>query len=180
MAADTVQPTQTSTAPADSGSGGLPQFDLAQWPGQMVWMLLIFTFMFIMFARVFVPRVGGTIADREDRVSGDFGAARKLKEEADALAQAAAAEMDQARAAAQRLAVDAKSLAKAEAGKREALEEAKLAEMLAKSDAMLISARDAAMGHVRGIAEETAGLIVGKLTGSAASAGEIKSAATGA
>ena len=180
MAADTVQPTQASTAPADSGSGGLPQFDLAQWPGQMVWMLIIFTVMFVLFSRVFVPKVGGAIADREDRISGDFGAARKLKEEADATAAAAAAEMDQARAAAQKLAVDAKSKAKADAAKREALEEAKLAEMLAKSEALLTAARDTAMTHVRGIAEDTAGLIITKLTGSAASADEIKSAASGA
>jgi F-type H+-transporting ATPase subunit b len=180
MAAESVQPTQATTAPADSGAGGLPQFDLAQWPGQMVWMLIIFTFMFVMFARVFVPKVGGTIAEREDRVSGDFGAARKLKEEADALAQAAAAEMEQARAAAQKLAIDAKTQAKAEAAKREALEEAKLAEMLAKSEALLTEARDSAMGHVSGIAEETAGLIISKLTGSSATVDEIKSAAAGA
>jgi len=180
MAAEPVQPTQTSTAPADSGSGGLPQFDLAQWPGQMVWMLIIFTALFVLFAKVFVPKVGGAIADREDRISGDFGAARKLKEEADALAAAAAAEMDQARAAAQKLAIDAKSKAKADAAKREALEEAKLAEMLAKSDTLLTAARDTAMRHVRGIAEETAGLIISKLTGSAANAAEIKSAVTGA
>ena len=180
MSAESVQPTQASTAPADSGSGGLPQFDLAQWPGQMVWMLIIFTALFVLFARVFVPKVGGAIAEREDRISGDFGAARKLKDEADALAQAAAAEMDQARAAAQKLAIEAKSKAKGDAAKREALEEAKLAEMLAKSDALLTAARDAAMGHVRGIAEGAAGQIVSKLTGIAASTDEIKSAATGA
>jgi F-type H+-transporting ATPase subunit b len=180
MAADTVQPTQASTAPADSGAGGLPQFDLAQWPGQMVWMLIIFGVLFILFARVFVPKVGGAIADREDRISGDFGAARKLKDEADALAAAAAAEMEQARAAAQKLAVDAKTAARADAAKREALEEAKIAETLAKSEAMLASAREAAMSHVRGIAEDAAGLIISKLTGAAASADEIKSAATGA
>jgi F-type H+-transporting ATPase subunit b len=169
-----------AAAGADPASAGLPQFDFSWWPGEIVWTLVIFGVLFFLFSRVFVPKISGVIADREDRISGDFGTARKVKEEADALAAAATAEMEQARAVAQKLAVDAKSKAKTESAKREALEEAKLAEMLAKSDAMLTAARDAAMGHVRGIAEESAGLIISKLTGVAASADEIKSAATGA
>ena len=31
-----------AAAAPDAGAGGLPQFDLAKWPGQMVWMLIIF------------------------------------------------------------------------------------------------------------------------------------------
>lgn len=180
MAAEPVQPTQATTAPAESGSGGLPQFDTAQWPGQMVWMLIVFGILFALFAKVFVPKVGGVIADREDRIAGDVGAARKIKEEADALAAAAAAEVAQARASAQKLAIDAKTKARAEAAQREALEEAKIAETLAKSEAILAGAREAAMGHVRGIAEDTAGVIISKLTGVAATADEVKSASAGA
>src|SRR5271154_6647820 len=100
MTTSTLPPTQATTAPADSGAGGLPQFDLVQWPGQMVWMLIIFGALFALFAKVFVPSVGGTIAEREDRISGDVCEARRLRDEADAQAAAAAAETAQARAAA--------------------------------------------------------------------------------
>ena len=50
---------------ADHASGGLPQFDLAQWPGQMVWMLLIFGLLFLLFRYVFVPS-----GRRHDRRAG--------------------------------------------------------------------------------------------------------------
>lgn len=180
MSAESVQPTQASTAPADSGAGGLPQFDLAQWPGQMVWMLIVFTVLFTLFAKVFVPKVGGAIADREDRIAGDIGAARKLKDEADALAAAAAAEVEQARSSAQKLALEAKTKARAEAAQREALEEAKIAETVAKAEALLGAAHEAAMGHVREIAEGAAGEIISKLTGVAASPDEVKAALAGA
>ena len=83
-----ADPATVAGAAAEQGSGGLPQFDLSWWPGQMVWMLIIFGVMFFLFARVFVPRVGGAIDDREDRISGDIGAARKLRDEADAQAAA--------------------------------------------------------------------------------------------
>jgi F-type H+-transporting ATPase subunit b len=168
--------TAAAAAAAEQGSGGLPQFDPSWWPGQMVWMLIIFGVMFILFARVFVPKVGGTIAEREDRISGDIGAARRLKEEADAQAAAAAAETAQGRAAAQKLALDAKTRAHADAAQREALEEAKLAETLAKAEAQIAATRDQAMTHVHEIAAETAAAIIEKLTGRAASDDELGAA----
>lgn len=169
--------TAAAAAAAGGGSGGLPQFDPTWWPGEMVWMLAIFLVMFILFARVFVPKVGGTMADREDRISGDIGAARRLKDEANAQAAAAAAETAQARAAAQKLALDAKAKAHADAAHREALEEAKLAETLAKAETQIVATRDQAMTHVRDIAADTAATIVEKLTGAAASSDEIRAAA---
>jgi F-type H+-transporting ATPase subunit b len=170
--------TAAAAAAAEHSSGGLPQFDPTWWPGQMVWMLIIFGVMFFLFAKVFVPKVGGAMDDREDRISGDIGAARRLKDEADAQAAAAAAETAQARASAQKLALDAKAKAHAEAAQREALEEAKLAETLAKAETQIVAARDQAMTHVRDIASETAGAIVEKLTGAAATSDEIRSALT--
>src|ERR1700733_9971603 len=126
MAAMPAPVTNASTAPADSGSGGLPQFDIAQWPGQMAWVLIVFVVMYLLFSRVFLPRVGGTIAAREDRIAGDVGDARRMKDEADAEARAAAAETAQARTRAQRLALDAKVRAQAEGAAEDAREQAKL------------------------------------------------------
>ena len=179
MAADALQGTHATTAPADSGAGGLPQFDLVQWPGQMVWMLIIFGVMFALFAKVFVPSVGGTIADREDRISGDVGEARRLRDEADAQAAAAAAETAQGRAAAQKLALDAKAKAQAEAAKREAAEEARLAGTLSRAEAAINATRERAMGNVREIATDTAQAIVEKLTGTSVTAAELQAASGG-
>ena len=179
MAAEALQGTHATTAPADSGAGGLPQFDLAQWPGQMVWMLIIFGVMFALFSRVFVPSVGGAIAAREDRISGDVGAARRLRDQADAEAEAAANERAQARAAAQKLALDAKAKAQAEAAKREAAEEARLAASLAKAELAINATREKAMSHVRDIAADTAKAIVEKLTGVAATPAELTTASRG-
>jgi F-type H+-transporting ATPase subunit b len=173
MAAD---PATAAAAAAEHGSGGLPQFDLAQWPGQMVWMLIIFGVLFLLFAKVFVPRVGGTIADREDRIAGDIGKARQLKDEAEAQAAAAAADTAKARAGAQKLALDAKAKAQAEAAAREAVEDAKLVETLAKAEAKITVTRDEAMVHVETIALDTALAMIAKLTGAVLTPEDAKSA----
>ncbi|MGZ8369982.1 MAG: hypothetical protein ACXWVH_02885, partial [Caulobacteraceae bacterium] len=41
----------------EGGAGGLPQFDPAWWPGQIVWLLFIFAVVFVLMKWVFVPRV---------------------------------------------------------------------------------------------------------------------------
>jgi F-type H+-transporting ATPase subunit b len=173
-----VTPDQIHAAsvPVPDTASGLPQFDLAQWPGEIVWMLVIFAVMLFLFSRVFVPRVGGTIAAREDRIAGDIGDARRLKAEADAEAAAAATETAQARARAQRLALDAKARVQAEAAASEAAEQAKLNEQLSRAEIQIMTTREQAMSNVRQIAIETAVAIVEKLTGAAPTAAQLSAA----
>ena len=161
---------------ADAAASGLPQFDLGQWPGQMVWMLIIFGILVLLFTFVFTPRVGGTIAEREDKIGGDIGQARRLRDEAEAQSKAAAEELAEARARAQKLAADAKAAVAAEASRRQAEEEARLGQVMAEAEARIASARTAAMGQVRGIAAETANAIVQRLTGQTADAAEVERA----
>ncbi|HTX51732.1 MAG TPA: hypothetical protein VME40_20340 [Caulobacteraceae bacterium] len=166
----------SAAAAADKASAGLPQFDLGQWPGEIVWMLIVFGVLLVLFSKVFVPKVGGTIAAREDKIGGDIGEARRLRDEAEAQAKAAAEELAQARARAQKLAADAKAEAAAEAARRQAAEEARLGQLMAEAEARIGAARTEAMSQVRGIAADAAGAIVEKLTGRAAGAAEIERA----
>ena len=167
---------ETTGAPAEHGSGGLPQLDFQWGPGQIAWLLIVFVVV-LAFMRLFaVPRLGGTIADREERITGDIAEARRLKSEADAQAEAAAAERAQGRSAAQRVALDARAKAQAEVAAKVAEEEAKLAEVTSKAEADIAKARDKAMEKVGDIAGETAQAIVQKLTGRAASAAEVAAA----
>ncbi len=174
-------PTHESTQPPshEGGAGGLPQFDPTWWPGEIVWFTIIFVVVLVLMAKVFVPRVGGTIAEREDRISGDIGRARSLKEQAEVQAAAAEAEMAQARARSQKVAAEAKARVQAEAAARQAAEEAVLAQSLAAAEAAIQASRDQAMSHVREIAAETAQVIVTKLTGKPASAADIQAALSG-
>lgn len=158
---------------AEQGTSGLPQFDIGQWPGQMVWMLIIFGILVLLFTYVFTPRVGGTIADREDKIGGDIGQARRLRDEAEAQSKAAADELAEARARAQRLAADAKAAVANEAARRQAEEEARLGQVLAEAEARIAAARTEAMTQVRGIAAETAEAIIARLTGQPADAAEV-------
>ena len=163
-------------AAAEHVSSGLPQFDPAPWPGEIIWALVIFLVLYVLISRVFVPRVAGTIGMREDRISGDIGDARRARDAAQAQLDAAAAELAAARSRAQKLAKDAQAEAKTEVAEARAAEEARLGERLAEAESRILAARGEALGHVRTIAVEAAEAMVARLSGVPANRAEIEAA----
>ena len=161
---------------ASGGAGGLPQFDLAQWPGQMVWVLVVFAVLYVLFAKVFVPGVGGAIDAREAKIAGDIAEARRLKGEAEDAARTAAGEMAEARENARKVAAQAKAAAKSAAAKRRAEEAGRLAKGFEEAEARIAAAKAEAMGHVRAIAAGAAVAMIERLSGQAPTTAEIDKA----
>lgn len=154
----------------------MPQFDPAPWAGEIFWSLVVFLVLYLLIARVFLPRVGGTIDAREDKIASDIGDARRLRDAAQADADAAAAEMAEARARAHKVAAEAAAESKALAAARHAEEEARLAQTLATAEARIAQARAEAMGHVQAIALDAAEAMIARLTGSKANRSEVEDA----
>lgn len=168
------------SAPAEHGGGGLPQFELQYWGGQIVWLLLIFSVLYVLMARVFIPRLRQVQDTRAETIASAVAEARRVQEEADAQAAAARSEIEQARARARTMAAEAKAKANAEFAARQAEADARIADELAAAEGRIRSLRDAAMASVGDIAVETAGAMVERLTGTAVSAADLRTAARGA
>ena len=175
MAEATAEKTATSEAPA-KGSGGMPQFDFAVWPGQIVWALIIFVSLYVVLSRLLLPRVRGALETRAAKISGDMDEARRLRDEAQAQADAAAKEIADARVSAQRTAAAAKTRSAEEAKARQTVLEADLSAKIGDAETRIRASRDEAMTNVRGIAADTVAAIAEKLTGQAASAEDVAAA----
>jgi F-type H+-transporting ATPase subunit b len=167
----------TSEVAAHGGEGGgLPQFRVEYWGGQIIWLLILFALLYVLLSRVFIPRLRRALDEREGTISGALAAARAVQAEADAQAEAARAELAEARTRAGRTASDAKTAVEAERSRRAAAEEAKLSQYLAQAEDRIRTGRDQAMTNVRQIAVETAEVLTEKLTGRPAAPGEIEAA----
>jgi F-type H+-transporting ATPase subunit b len=170
-------PAGTTEVAAHGGEGGgLPQFRFEYWGGQIVWLLLIFLLLYILLGRVFVPRLRKVLDTRAETISQAVAEAKQVQAEAEGLAVAAKAEVDQARSEARRVAADAKAKAAAEIAARQAELERELDAKLAEAEGRIRGLRDQAMGNVSVIASETAQAMVQKLTGQAAAPAEVEAA----
>jgi len=156
--------------------GGLPQFNVEYWGGQIVWLLILFGLLYLLLSKVFIPRLRRALDERENTISAALNAARAVQAEADAQAEAGRAELADARASAGRTASEAKAAVETERARRAAAEEAKLSLHLQQAEDRIRSGRDQAMTNVRQIAVETAEVLTEKLTGRAAAPGELDAA----
>ena len=168
--------TEVAAHGGGESGGGLPQFEFEHWGGQIVWLFLIFAVLYILLAKVFIPRLRKIQDTRAATIADAVTQARSVQAEAEAQAKAAQAEIDEARARARGLAVEAKAKAAAELAASQKAEDARLQAQMDEAEARIRGLRDQAMSNVRGIAGETAQAMVEKLTGLKVTAAEIDAA----
>jgi len=150
---------------AGHGSGVFPPFDPAHFPSQLLWLAITFGLFFIFLKKVVLPRIGGILEVRRDRIAHDLDTAARMKEEADAAVAAYEQELADARAKSNKIAQDARDAAKAEADAERKQVEGGLNAKLADAEARIASVRASAMKDVGQIAEETASAILQSLVG---------------
>ena len=63
--------------------GGMPQLNPEFWASQIFWLILIFSSLYIIIWKIFLPKITDSIENRKSRVIGDLNGAQKLKENAE-------------------------------------------------------------------------------------------------
>lgn len=144
----------------------MPQLNIADWPPQLFWMAVTFIALYIIISRVVIPRTGGVIETRKERIDGDLALAQRLKAETDAAAQAYEKELAEARAKAGEIGQAARNTLSAEAEKERQKLDAELGAKIAAAEKTIAASRKSALTEVAEVASGIAVDIVDRLTGS--------------
>lgn len=168
--------THSGTGVPAEAHGAFPPFDPATFPSQLLWLAITFGLFYLFLKKVVMPRLGGIIDVRNDRISQDLDHAARLKGEADAAVAAYEQELAEAKAKANAIGQQASDAAKAEAETARKKVEAALDKKLGEAEASIASIKANAMKEVGSIAEDTASAIVEALVGGKTSKAEIAAA----
>lgn len=161
---------------APAGKNGFPPFQTENYPSQLVWLALTFILLYVLMAKIALPRIGSIFAERSKRIGDDLAAAQRLKERSDAAHAAYEKALADARSRAQAI---ANTTREREAAAAEAINkrlEAELHERLGAAEQSIAAKRTAAMGNVGAIASETAAAIVERLIGKTPTAQDVAAA----
>jgi F-type H+-transporting ATPase subunit b len=159
--------TKSNTEAPSGAKGAFPPFAQETFASQLVWLAITFVALYLLISRIAVPRIGGILEERARRIEGDFAAAQKMKDESEAALAAYEKSLAEARGKAQTIGTEIRDKLHAEGEERRKALEAKLNAQLADSEKQIATTKAAAMSNVRGIAIDTAGAIVERLTGTA-------------
>ena len=166
-----AEPTHTATEaiPPGEHKGAFPPFDAHTFASQLLWLVIAFVALYVLMSRWALPRVGGIIERRQQRISGDVAEAGRLKQESEAALAAYEKDLADARARAQGIANETRDKQSAAAEARRKTLEDELNARIAESEKSIAATKQAAMSNVRGIAEDAARAIVERLAGQAPS-----------
>ena len=145
----------------------MPQFDPAVWMPQLVWLAITFVALYVLMAKVALPRVGEVLEEREQRINESLRKAEGLKQDAEDAVAAYEKTMTDVRAKAAQELKAAHDRAAEEAAKRNAELGERLASQISAAETRIHQAREAAISGLREVAVATAGAAVGKLDGEA-------------
>ncbi len=68
---------------AFGSEAGMPQLDPEFWIAQIFWLVIIFSSLYLIIWKIFLPRITYSIENRKSRVVNDLDEAQKLKENAE-------------------------------------------------------------------------------------------------
>ena len=145
--------------------GPFPPFAPEHFGSQLVWFAIAFGLLYLLLARLVLPRIAAILETRRARVASDLEEAGRLKGESEIAIAAYEKSLADARARAQATVAEHQQKAAAEAGRRRTELEASLGQRLAEAERKIEATRASAMKEVRGIAIEAAGAIVERLLG---------------
>ncbi len=160
-------PTSGTTAPGGHGPAPFPPFQRETFASQLFWLALLFVLLYVLMAKVALPRVGSILQSRQARMEADVAEAQRFRQDSELALAGYEKALAEARNRAQAIANETRERFAHEAeGNRKALE-AKLNERLAEAERSIANTKAAAMANVRQVAIETAGAIVERLIGNA-------------
>ena len=161
--------TNSHTEQPSGHKGAFPPFNPTTFASQLFWLVIAFVLLYVLMAKVALPRVGGIIENRQKHIADDIAEAGKLKTQSDEAITAYEKALADARARAQTIANEMRDRQAAAADARRKTLEGELNAKLAEAEKTIAATKQAAMMNVRGIAVDAAKAIVERLIGTAPS-----------
>jgi len=156
----------------NAAEAAFPPFDPTYFASQLFWFAISFVLLYVLLSRFVLPRIGGAIEERRDRIADNLDAAAEMKAQADETEEAYKKALSDARARAQAVAAEAKAEADKEIAEATREADAELDAKLAEGEARIRDMREKALGEVRSIAAGAAAAAAERLAGLDVSEGD--------
>jgi F-type H+-transporting ATPase subunit b len=146
----------------------MPQLDVSTFAPQLVWLAITFVALYLLMAKLGLPRIDAILEARRKRLDDDLARAAQFKAEAEAVMAEYQRTMADARAQAQAAIKERTDQLAAEAAEQQRRLAETLAEQTRAAEREIGAAKQRAFADIRNIAVDVARSVTEKLTGTTA------------
>jgi F-type H+-transporting ATPase subunit b len=143
----------------------MPQFDLTTFPTQLIWLVIAFVLLYLLMARVALPRIGQVLEERQEKIDDNLDSAEQLRAETEADSEAYETALAQAREQARGTIQDAAHAATDEASRRQEELGREIAEQIKAAEENIAAAKQAAVSGIHEAAVDAAAGATERLIG---------------
>ena len=154
----------------------MPQLIIADFAPQLVWLVISFVALYLLLAKLALPRISGVLEERQNRIVDDLDRAEQMKREAEETLATYESAMADARNQARDLAQQARADLAAKSNDRLAELADELAQKAADAEREITERRDEALANVRAVAADAAMATLDKLIGVTPESGAVDAA----
>jgi F-type H+-transporting ATPase subunit b len=158
----------------------MPQLNPLDWGPQLIWLLITFAILYLLMAKVALPRIGSVIDARAAHIAKDLAEAEKLRRQTEEAIAAYEQALAEAKQKAHAIVEEGRAKLKAETAAERARLDADLGKRGAEAETRIQAAKASAMRDMNAVAADVAADIVRQLIGIAPAKAEIDKAVAAA
>ena len=124
----------------------MPQLDFSTFAPQLVWLAITFAVLYFIIAKFALPRIGGTIEQRSDKIANDLDRAQSLKDDVDKAIASYEQALAEAKSKAHAIAQETREKLGAEIEAERQRVDALISDKVTEAEAAIAKAKTKAMG----------------------------------
>ncbi len=146
-------------------SGGLPQLNIATYPSQVFWLLVMFSVLYLTFSKNILPTIGGVVQARDFHIKSNLDGAQAFKDKAESIQAAYEKNLELAKANASKVVMEVELAAKKKAAEQVEQFRKKAEGDVQAAESRVNAAKDKAMQDMTSVAADVASAAAEKITG---------------
>ena len=158
----------------------MPQLDPASFASQIFWLFICFTALYVIMNRWVLPRIGGVLQERRNKIETDLERAEQLRQDAEKVLSNHEAALADAHQRAAVILHEAYEADAAQATKQMAALDDHIKKQLAEADARIDEAKQAAIADIQDFSAPLTGEVLKKLAAVKPAAAVVKKAVVAA
>ena len=157
-----------------AAEAGMPQLDPKYWASQAIWLILVFTVLYICTAKFYLPKIKNNLDNREKKIKDDIDDANKFKELAETKLKEDEKILENAKKEVIKIQIDSKNILDKDIKIKKETIEKEIEKEILNAQKEILQLKKSSIESINNISQDIASNIIEKMSGDKLNESSIK------